>query len=298
MEKPISTEAAAFMESGRAAFAKGDYDRAIADYTQAIRLNPNSTTIYNNRGNAYSNKGDYDHAIADYTQAIRLDPNSATAYNNRGTAYSEGGDYDQAIADFEVALRINPNDDVARYNLERARRMRGNKPESGGIKTMSVTFKKIKDVFWMIGGVIVIVGLLGMGIVWVYRYFTTPISFEKPIDDSVNTACLYIQKDLTMVEFNGQKVTRSAGFGSRAAAVNVPEGNHTVVFNYKEDTGNATITADGLVLSIPFENGQYYYVNYEFLDKNGSKIRGYKKGSKISIYWDKTEEGVYRSPKR
>ena len=96
---------------------------------------------------------------------------------------------------------------------------------------MSVTFKQVKNAFWMVFGAIAIVVSLNVGILWVYRYFTTPISIEKPIDESENTACLYIQKDLTLVQFNGQRVSRSASFGSRAAAVNVPEGFNTLVFN-------------------------------------------------------------------
>jgi len=64
-------------------------------------------------------------AIADYTQAIRIDPNYASAYNNRGSAYSNKNDYDRAIADYEAALRINPNYTNARNNLELARQRRG-----------------------------------------------------------------------------------------------------------------------------------------------------------------------------
>ena len=67
----------------------------------------------------------YDQAIADYTQAIRLNPNYALAYYNRGNVYYRKGDYDRAIADYEAVLRINPNDADARRNLERARQQRG-----------------------------------------------------------------------------------------------------------------------------------------------------------------------------
>jgi tetratricopeptide (TPR) repeat protein len=48
--------------------------------------------------------GGYDKAIAEYTKAIKLDPNDAGAYFNRGIAYGYKGDYDQAIADFEATL--------------------------------------------------------------------------------------------------------------------------------------------------------------------------------------------------
>ena len=56
------------------------------------------------RGISYAKKGDYDKAIADYTEAIRLDPKDAAAYYNRGTSYAHKGDYDKAIADYtEIA---------------------------------------------------------------------------------------------------------------------------------------------------------------------------------------------------
>jgi tetratricopeptide (TPR) repeat protein len=87
---------------------KGDSDRAIADFTQAIQLSPKYTQAYNNRGVAYFERGDIDRAIADYTQAIELDPKFALAYNNRSNAYGVKGDIDRAIADFAQAAKLNP----------------------------------------------------------------------------------------------------------------------------------------------------------------------------------------------
>ena len=67
---------------------KGDWDKAIADCSEAIRLNPKLAVVYGYRGFAYDSKGDYDNAIADYTEAIRLDSKLAVAYYSRGNAYS------------------------------------------------------------------------------------------------------------------------------------------------------------------------------------------------------------------
>ena len=55
------------------------YDRAIADYTEALRIDSNHAEACFWRGVAYKNKGDYDRAIADYTAALRIDPNNANA---------------------------------------------------------------------------------------------------------------------------------------------------------------------------------------------------------------------------
>jgi tetratricopeptide (TPR) repeat protein len=102
-----------------------DIDKAIADYTQAINLEPTNAPIYFRRGNAYYGKGNYDQAIADYTKAIRLEPDNTRAYYNRSLAYSAKGDCDRAIADWEAMLKIYPNNACAKENLERTRKERG-----------------------------------------------------------------------------------------------------------------------------------------------------------------------------
>ncbi|MDR1252107.1 MAG: tetratricopeptide repeat protein [Treponema sp.] len=111
----VTSNAKAYNDSGNAYYDKGDYDRAIADYTQAIRLDPNFAEAYFNRGDAFDEKGDYDTAIADYTQAIRLDPNYTRAYYYRGISYDNKKDYDRAIADYTQAIRLDPNYTAA-YN--------------------------------------------------------------------------------------------------------------------------------------------------------------------------------------
>jgi tetratricopeptide (TPR) repeat protein len=85
------------------------HDRAIADYNEAIRLNPKDDTPYNGRGNAWSDKGDFDRAIADHSQAIQLDPKYAVAYNNRCWARATAGrDLQQALSDCDESLRLKP----------------------------------------------------------------------------------------------------------------------------------------------------------------------------------------------
>ena len=84
--------ALAYYKRGTAYCNKGEYDRAIADLTNAVRLNPDDAkgVIYN-RGVANGRKGDDDRAIADYTKAIQINPKDAWAFCNRGAAYGKKG---------------------------------------------------------------------------------------------------------------------------------------------------------------------------------------------------------------
>lgn len=98
----------AFMDRGMAWRYKSQYDRAIADYSTAIRLNPTYAAAYDNRGIAYRNKGELDRAISDYNAAIRLNPKDPIAHNNRATALIAKGNYDEAIADYKTAIQLDP----------------------------------------------------------------------------------------------------------------------------------------------------------------------------------------------
>ncbi len=108
--------AIAYNNRGLAYQEKGEVVRAIADFTTAIKFNPNDARVYNSRGVAYARKGDKDHAIADFDMAIVRDPKLADAYYNRGVAYYDKGDYDSAIADYTKAIALDPNDATAYCN--------------------------------------------------------------------------------------------------------------------------------------------------------------------------------------
>ena len=99
---------------GNAWRGKGDLDQAIADYDEAIRLDPTFAFPYNGRAGAWYNKGELDRAIADYGTVIRLDPTLAAPYNNRALAWREKGELDRALADADDALRRDPKN-VAVY---------------------------------------------------------------------------------------------------------------------------------------------------------------------------------------
>jgi tetratricopeptide (TPR) repeat protein len=79
----------AFYNRGNGYAAKDDFDHAIQDFDQAIKLNPNDAAAFNNRGLSYAHKRQYDRAIEDYDQAIKLDPNYAVALSNRANSMAK-----------------------------------------------------------------------------------------------------------------------------------------------------------------------------------------------------------------
>ena len=99
-------EGLASFKRGIAYGSKGDYDRAISDFSEAVQLDPKSVLAFRNRGLAYDKKGDYDRAISDFSEAIQLDPKYALAFYSRGLTYQTKGDNDRAIVDFSEAIRL------------------------------------------------------------------------------------------------------------------------------------------------------------------------------------------------
>jgi len=101
--------AAAFYNRANAYSRKGEYDRSIGDYDQAIQISPDFANAFYNRGNAYGNKGQFDRAIQDFDQAIKLEPKNAFAFRSRSIAKVRKGDKAGAAADMAQAKRLNPD---------------------------------------------------------------------------------------------------------------------------------------------------------------------------------------------
>jgi Flp pilus assembly protein TadD len=105
----------------------GDFDPAIADYSQALALRPGDATTIRNlrvahvrRGEVQFASGGYDAAVVDFTTAIELEPEHHLAYQRRGELYTELGLLDLAVADLERAAVLSPGDPEIVAALERA----------------------------------------------------------------------------------------------------------------------------------------------------------------------------------
>jgi tetratricopeptide (TPR) repeat protein len=105
---PLKQRAVAYVNRGIAYYDRGELEKALADYSAAIRSDPVSSEAYHNRADLELHKGDLLAAIADYTKSIDLNSKSASAYNGRGNALRESGKIDRAIADYDLAIKLDP----------------------------------------------------------------------------------------------------------------------------------------------------------------------------------------------
>ena len=112
-----AAQASAHLSRGNMYRRKGQYDRALDDYDESLRLDPaNAAPTLTSRGNAWRGKKDYARAIADHSAAIAADANYAVAYSNRGNVWSDQGQWDKAIADYDKAIALDPKYANAFYN--------------------------------------------------------------------------------------------------------------------------------------------------------------------------------------
>jgi tetratricopeptide (TPR) repeat protein len=109
--------AEAFLNRGAAQQEAGDTDAAIADFTDAIRLNPSYPAPYAHRADAYQEKGRLELALADLTTVIGLLPDDADSYADRGDIHALLGNRERAIADFTAALKRDTRNEQARDGL-------------------------------------------------------------------------------------------------------------------------------------------------------------------------------------
>lgn len=107
-----------------------DLDGAIADYSEAIALDPKRASVYFNRGSDWYNKGDDERAIADFNIAISLEPSAGDAYASRGWAFLRRGKVDAAILDFQQAIEAEPRSNRGHTGLGAAWAKKGEREKS------------------------------------------------------------------------------------------------------------------------------------------------------------------------
>lgn len=106
--EPAEIRAIAYANRGSARKRQKDLDAALADFTEAIALNPKLAQAYFNRGVVYFARNDAKHSMEDFTAAIERDPKEPEFFVNRGVLYFELDDHAHAIADLDSAVKLAP----------------------------------------------------------------------------------------------------------------------------------------------------------------------------------------------
>ncbi len=102
----VENNAEFYYNRGIDRFERGDYDKAISDFSKAIEIDPRLAEAYLNRGIGYGSKDLHDQAISDFNKAIELNTEYAKAYNNRAIACYYKGEYDKAWEDVHKAQSL------------------------------------------------------------------------------------------------------------------------------------------------------------------------------------------------
>ena len=101
------TQHRALNTRGRLRMEQGDPAAAEADYTAAIASLP-LATYFGNRANARKQLGRFDEMLADYAEALRLDPQNASTYFNRGNFWLDQRRFAEALRDYNDSIRLDP----------------------------------------------------------------------------------------------------------------------------------------------------------------------------------------------
>ncbi|CAM6095091.1 unnamed protein product [Calypogeia fissa] len=100
--------AAALKDEGNALYKNGNYLKAAAVYTQAIKADPSNATLYSNRSAAFLNLLKVTKALADAEMTIKLNPSWEKGYFRKGSALEGAERYEEALAVYREALEKNP----------------------------------------------------------------------------------------------------------------------------------------------------------------------------------------------
>ena len=111
-----------YFKRGLGQYNSGNFNEALDDFSQAIKLDEQLASAYYYRGIVLAIKGELKEAILDYDRVIQINPLQATAYYNRGVAHFSLWDLNAAVKDFTSAIEIDPRYATAYYSTRRSYR--------------------------------------------------------------------------------------------------------------------------------------------------------------------------------
>ncbi len=105
-----------YIHLGVSHIMNGEYDLALKEFNQALKIRQDNYKVYHNRGIAYEMKKEFRPALADYTQAIQLNPHAAVSFANRGGIHMQLGQFQKAMQDLDRAIELDPDYATAYLN--------------------------------------------------------------------------------------------------------------------------------------------------------------------------------------
>jgi len=125
---PDLTRAGVHRDHGDTYLLGKSYQKAIHEYSEAVRWDPGYLAAWESLGDAYVKVGEYRKGISAYSHAIAVNPQNADYFVKRGIACGKNGEYAKALCDFDKAVELRPRLAIAHYHrgcsLESAKRYR------------------------------------------------------------------------------------------------------------------------------------------------------------------------------
>ena len=109
----VEQRANIYNDRGVAYWRLDNFNAALADFNEAVKLFPENPATYNNRGNLLMSMDELTEAVRDFDRAILLAPGYAGAFNNRANAKMKLDQHEDAIKDYTRAIKLTPTDPVA-----------------------------------------------------------------------------------------------------------------------------------------------------------------------------------------
>ncbi|KAK1787839.1 hypothetical protein P4O66_016326, partial [Electrophorus voltai] len=105
-------------DQGNKALSAGKIDEAVRCYTEALALDPANHVLFSNRSAAYAKKGEYDSALKDACQTIKLKPDWGKGYSRKAAALEFLGRFEDAKATYQEGLRKEPSNQQLKEGLQ------------------------------------------------------------------------------------------------------------------------------------------------------------------------------------
>jgi len=127
---------AALKDQGNEQFKSGNYLKAAALYTQAIKLDPDNATLYSNRAAAFLQLVKLSKALADAETTVKLKPEWEKGYFRKGCVLEAMERYEEAISAFQTALQHNPQNAEVSRKIKRLSQLAREKKRALDVESM------------------------------------------------------------------------------------------------------------------------------------------------------------------